>query len=299
MRIYGLLRLDAGSIPEGHGRLDPPARNPALKKKSVKLALMPASRSFVCCASTCLFVASLPAQDQRSPTIQNLLPPDAMIIETADLSAAVEKPRQLVLWMQSPDKILREIDHPGETYCGDSVYGDHWYGPTRLSLIDAAKHELLNTLEVPDFFEHPGDQHSFPIPFFVSNDFYNVPRPNSKGEGTPKILNLSDLTGEGYAGQFVLFEYEFCGTALTSVLGYSRVSDRAVQYQVEVLGEGDTLFFDTWVATIFGRKSASPGHWDFTWEPGHGANVTIHEEVSFDGVRQLFVDHQERMPHPE
>jgi hypothetical protein len=52
----------------------------------------------------------------------------------------------------------------------------------------------------------------------------------------PKIRNLRDLTGEGYAGQFVLFEYEFCGNALTSVLGYSQVYDQAVQYQVEVLG---------------------------------------------------------------
>jgi hypothetical protein len=75
-----------------------------------------------------------------------------MIIETADLSAAVGIPRKLVLWMQSPEKILRDVDHPGESYCGDSVYGDHWYGPTRLSLIDAAKGKMLNTIEVPDFF---------------------------------------------------------------------------------------------------------------------------------------------------
>jgi hypothetical protein len=41
-----------------------------------------------------------------------------------DLSAGVGKPRELVLWMQKPEKILREVDHPGESYCGDSVYGD-------------------------------------------------------------------------------------------------------------------------------------------------------------------------------
>jgi hypothetical protein len=190
-------------------------------------------------------------------------------------------------------KILREIDHPGESYCGDSVYGDHWYGPTRLSLIDTGKHEILNTIEVPDFFEHPGDGDSFPIPFFVPNDFYDVPNPNSKNEGTPKILNLRDLTGDGYPGQFVLFEYEFCGTPLTSVLGYSRVSDRAVQYQVEVLRSNDMPSLDTWVATIFGRQPVSLGYWDFTWEPGHGANRKIHEQVSFDPASQLFVDRQE------
>jgi len=260
---------------------------------------MSASRSFVCyVAATCLLAATVPAQNLPLATIQRLLPPDALIIEVADLGAAVGKPRQLVLWMQHPEKILREIDHPGESYCGDSVYGDHLYGPTRLSVIDAGKHELLNTLEIPDFFEHPGDGNSFPTPFFVPNDFYNVPNPNSKNEGTPKILNLRDLTGEGYAGQFVLFEYEFCGIPLTSVLGYSRVSDKAVQYQVEVLAGDDRPSFDTWVATIFGRRPVSPGHWDFTWDPGHGADRKIHEHVSFDPMGQLFLDQQEITPYP-
>jgi hypothetical protein len=259
---------------------------------------MSSSHSLVCLAAICLLASALPAQSPTPASLQKLLPPDAMIIETADLSAAVGKPRQLVLWMQSPDKILRDIDHPGEAYCGDSVYGDHWYGPTRLSLIDAGKHEKLNTIGIPDFFEHLGDEHSFPIPFFVPNDFYSVPSPNSKNEGIPKILNLRDLTGEGYPGQFVLFEYEFCGTALTSVLGYSRVLDRAVQYQVEVLGDNDALSFDAWVATIFGRQPVSPGHWDFTWDPGHGADRKIHEQVSFDPIGQLFVDQQQITPYP-
>jgi len=241
-------------------------------------------------------MTSLVAQNPPAPAIQTLLPAGAMIIETADLTDAAGKPRELVLWMQHPDKILREIDHPGESYCGDSVYGDHWYGPARLSLIDSERHKILNTLEIPDYFEHPGDGRSFPIPFFVSNAFYSVPSPNSKNEGTPKILNLRDLTGEGYAGHFVLFEYEFCGTALTSVFGYSRVYDRAVQYQVEVRGSDDSLNFDTWVATIFARPPVSPGHWDFTWEPGHDANRKLHEQVSFDPVGQLFVDRQEIMP---
>ena len=52
----------------------------------------------------------------------------------------------------------------------------------------------------------------------------------------------------------------------------------------------------TKTATIFGRQTVSPGHWDFTWEPGHGANRKIHEQVSFDPVNQLFVDRQEITP---
>jgi hypothetical protein len=96
----------------------------------------------------------------------------------------------------------------------------------------------------------------------------------------------------------VLYEYEVCGTALTSVFGYSRASDMAVQYQVEVLGRDDPASIDTWVSTVFGRKPVRPGYWNFSWEPGHGANVTIHEEVSFDRARQLFVDQQTITPYP-
>ena len=264
--------------------------------QSDKMAFMMASRFLLCCAATCLVVARLPGQNQPSPTVQSLLPPDAVMIETADLSVAAGKPRELVLWMQRPEKILREVDHPGESYCGDAVYGDHWYGPTRLSLVDAEKLQILNTIEVPDFFEHPGDGRSFPIPFFVSNEFYDVPNPNSKKEGTPRILNLRDLTGEGYRGQFVLFEYEFCGIPLTSVLGYSRVSDKAVQYQVDVLASDAAPGRETWVAAIFGRQPVRAGHWDFIWEPGHGAKRKIHEQVAFDPVSQSFVEYQEITP---
>jgi hypothetical protein len=265
--------------------------------------------SFAAAAAILKFAITLAAQGSSSASIQNLLPPDAQIIESADLSAAAGKPRQLVLWMQSPQKVQRDTN-PENGHCGDSVYGDYWYGPTRLSLLDAAQHRLINTVEIRDFFEVAGDdEHSFPIPFFVSNDFYHVPRPDARKQGTPKILDLRDLTGEGLAGQFVLFEYEACGIALTSALGYSRTSDLAVQYHVEVLGgvelQGGAGILgtkdapprlDLWVATIFGRKPVRPGYWIFAWQPGHGASVTIHEEVSFDRARQLFVDRQTTTP---
>ena len=266
---------------------------------SASRTFMSASRTVAGYATACLLLVSLKAQNRSSPAIQDLLPLDAKIIETADLRAVPGKSRQLVLWMQNPEKILRKTDHPGDVYCGDPVYGDHWFGPARLSLVDLSRHALVNTIEIRDFFEHFDDEeHTFPIPFFVSNEFYHVPSPNAEKEGTPRILNLSDLTGEGYAAQFVLFEHEVCGTALTSVLGYSRVYDLAVQYHVEVLSEKDTPSLDTWVPTIFGRKPVRPGYWNFMWEPGRGANVTIHEDVSFDRVRQLFVDKQEIKPAP-
>jgi hypothetical protein len=47
-----------------------------------------------------------------------------------------------------------------------------------------------------------------------------------------------------------------------------------------------------WVDQIFARKPERPGRWDFTWEPGHGRDCEIHDEVSLGAARQLFVDKQ-------
>jgi hypothetical protein len=123
----------------------------------------------------------------------------------------------------------------------------------------------------------------------VQNGPYYVPRVNTNKEGLPKILNLRDLTGEGVAGQFVLFEYEACAISLTTVFGFSPKSDRAVQYGVETLNESGKPEVVPWVEQVFGEKPIGPGHWDFTWEPGHGADGAVHEEVSFDPAKQVFV----------
>jgi hypothetical protein len=171
-----------------------------------------------------LAAATVIAAQSLSPdAIGKLLPPDARVIETADLTATPGKPRTLVLWMRSPSKVLRLSNK--EYYCADSVDGDHWMGPTRLSLVNSAEIELLNTIEIKNpFFGEPDD--SFRLPFLVQGDYYWVPHPNAKKEGAPRLLNLRDLTGDGMAAQFVLFAYVACNVVSTSVLGYDRPSDR-------------------------------------------------------------------------
>ena len=144
----------------------------------------------------------------------------------------------------------------------------------------------------------PDPEDSFRVPFIVENWYYHVPQVNSKKEGLPTILNLRDLTGEGVATEFVLFMYEACGIAATSVFGYSRQFDRAVQYGVEIVHNSQESKIQVWVGQIFAAKPVRPGYWDFTWNPGHGADVKIHEQVSFDRARQLFVDKQEITPYP-
>lgn len=235
-----------------------------------------------------LAAANLGAQSTMSTWISGLLPPEAKVIETAEVNTPKKTDRALVLWMLHPKRLVRK--EAGDFGCADWVYGDHWYGPTRLSLVDLVKKRLINTVEILGMYDGAQEpEHDFPIPFLVSNGFYYVPGVNGDDEGTPRILNLRDLTGEGVAGQFVLFEFEVCSISLTSALGYSRKSDRAVQYGVETLNQDGKPEIVPWVEQVFGRKPDRPGHWDFNWQPGHGVDATVPEEVSFDPAKQVFV----------
>jgi hypothetical protein len=237
--------------------------------------------------SALLLVETLNAQNGSVGDFGKLLATGAKIIETANPTTNVGKIRVFVLWMQQPKKVVRD---PDVGYCGDDVYGDHWFGPTRLSLVDVTDGRILNTIKIvgPAFIGDPAD--SFRLPYFVSNTYYYVPRVNSKGEGKPQVLRLRDLTGDGVADEFVMFMYGACGIAETSVFGYDQRSDRALQYPVEVRSGNDAPETEFWVDQIFAKKPNRPGHWSFTWEPGHGSEDIIHEEVSFDPVRQVFVD---------
>jgi hypothetical protein len=235
-----------------------------------------------------LLAANLAGQGVTSPWITGILPPEAKVIETGDLKVGGRNSRGLVLWMLHPTRVVRQ--ESGGLGCADWVYGDHWYGPTRLSLFDVTNKKLINTIEIRGMYEGAEEKdHDFPIPFLVQNGSYYVPRVGSDKEGAPIILNLRDLTGEGVAGQFVLFEYEACAISLTTVLGYSPKSDRAVQYGVERLTETGKPEVVPWVEQVFGAKPIRPGHWDFTWKPGHGAEGSVHEQVSFDRQKQVFV----------
>jgi hypothetical protein len=228
--------------------------------------------------------------------IQKLIPRKARVIEMAELHGGKADGRALLLWMLHPKRVMRQ-GNPG---CSDWVYGDHWCGPVRLSLIDLRNKKVVNTVEIRGLNEG-GDEpeHGFPIPFRVSDEFYHVPEIDKNKEGAPRILNLRDLTGEGVVGQFVLFEYLVCGVSYTTVLGYSSRTDAAVQFRVEVSAPGEKTETVSWVPHLFQEAPARPGYWNFTWEPGHGADCEIHEEVVIDQNRQLFVDHRTITPSPD
>jgi hypothetical protein len=232
----------------------------------------------------------LNAQSGSGGDLGKLLPTDAKIIETANLTTKSGKSRAFVLWMQQPKKVVRD---PDAGYCGDAVYGDHWFGPTRLSLVDPVADRVLNTIRIvgPAFIGDPAD--SFRVPYFVPNIYYYVPHLTSKGEGKPEILKLRDLTGDGIADEFVMFMYGACGIAETGAFGYNANLDRTLQYAVEVITGKGAPESELWVDQIFAEKPKGPGHWSITWSPGHGSEDIIHEEVSFDPARQLFEDQRQ------
>ncbi|MGC4051253.1 MAG: hypothetical protein QM757_17980 [Paludibaculum sp.] len=253
-------------------------------------------RTPLCKLAFIVFSAYLYAQPStQAKWIQRLLPPEARIIETADLKTNEGQPRSLVLWMLHPTRVKR---HREALTCSDDVYGDHWYGLTRLSLLDAGRKSLINTIEVQDsMMTNGGSDDGFAVPYFVSNIAYEVPRADRQGEGAPLILSLKDLTGEGVAGQFVLASYVACGISGTSVFGYSSRRDQATQYQVEINEEGEKPKLEWWVPRIFHAQPVHPGQWDYSWEPGHGCDCIIHDQVEFDRARQVFVDQRRVTPY--
>ena len=233
----------------------------------------------------------LAATSLMAQSFEKLLPKGAVVIESADVSGIAQKPRVLVLWMLNPQK-----RNGGPEYCGTVVDGDYWVGQTKLSLVDPAG-KLISTVNIADVPRYDGsgkpfDVGDFHLPFYISDDYYYVPKKDAKGRGNPQLLRLRDFTGEGASAQFAMFTYQACGIADTSVFGYSASYDRAVQYSVLVRGNDGKTTIEQWVEQIFAKKPVRPGYWKFTWRPGHGSDDEIHEEVSFDRAKQQFVDRQ-------
>lgn len=206
--------------------------------------------------------------------LETLLPSNAQILETKDISTIAGKPRTLVLWMTGAVKV-----HDRDEYCGTSVYGDYWRGNAKLSVIDSSAQHVVNTLGLGDV----------DLPFYVKGYYYHIDRPDQAHKGKPDILHLSDLTGEGRAAQFRIFEYEACGIAAARIYGYRPQTDRAVAYDVEVRERNHTHREQN-IDNVFDRDPVKPGYWDITWKPGHGSDDTYHDIVHFDAKRQIFVD---------
>ncbi len=158
--------------------------------------------------------ASLAAQDSSAHRVADLLPGGARIIETAIVPVRTARTRTLVLWMNSPRRVISAWDS-----AADFLYGDHWFGPTFLSLIDPSNARLIDTIGIHPDQEMPDGAGGFAVPFLTYGEPYYVPHPDKDGKGKPLFLHLRDLTGEGVAGQFAVFCHVASGIAAGSVLG--------------------------------------------------------------------------------
>lgn len=217
--------------------------------------------------------------------LEELLPGGAKIIETAKLRIP-GKSRLLVLWMLRPTRRSSGVGN-----CAANVEGDYWEGPANLSLVNQATFTIVNTVGIVK----GSDDGTFRIPFSVPGPLYYIPQPDSDGRGVPEILRLRDFTGEGVEAQFPLFTYVACGIVSTALWGYDSVLDRAVSYSVEAQSNAGKRV-GLWVDQVFATTPVRPGYWNFTWSPGHGADFSIHEEVSFDASRKVFVETQSHSP---
>jgi len=239
-----------------------------------------------------LLAASAMGQDHSARPVADLLPHDARIIETANVPLRdTSKQRRLVLWMSEPRRVMSTWDS-----ASDFLYGDHWLGPTFLSLVEPSTSKLINTVRVRTNSED--EEENFVLPFFTNDGFYDVPHPDTDRRGKPLLMHLRDFTGEGVAAQFVLFDHVVSGIAAGSVLGYSSHADMAVQYSVETTQNKFSPVVQLWAVQVFDSKPLRAGYWKFTWEPAHGSSELIDEEVHFDRARQLFIEKSASRPYP-
>ena len=83
-----------------------------------------------------------------------------------------------MLWMTAPRRVMSHWDS-----AFNLLYGDHWFGPEFLSLIDPSTGRLINIVTVHPNQESPDEQGGFTIPFFTMNHPYYVPHPDKDGKG--------------------------------------------------------------------------------------------------------------------
>lgn len=239
-----------------------------------------------------------PAARADDQALAGILPAEAQIIETRDITPIAKKSRVLVLWMvnaQEHDCAKDEDNAVVDQACASAVpnwlYEDFWEGPTRLSLVDANGRRIVNTI----------DMGSERVPAYVQSLPYSIPNPDENGEGKPEILNLRDLTGEGAAAQFFFIEETDWPAMGAKIFGYQATTDQVVQYRIKFTRNGlatvgfEVRGFSALAYLMLNYKPVKPGYWNFRWSYGRGNETSYHEVVRFDRKRQIFVDkHSEK-----
>jgi len=171
--------------------------------------------------------------------------------------------------MVTPEKHPRFDD---EVYtCPERTRGNYYAGPTRVSLVDGASGEIINTVRVTirSVTETAGrteerDDDSFDIPYLIRRDLYRVGAPRRGHEGKPTIINLKDYNADGRALEFALFNAESCSGVGVQLIGYSVAKDQVIQYPFRSTDDRANAKPWLWADDFFAHKPLSRGHWHYT-----------------------------------
>lgn len=219
------------------------------------------------------------------------LPPDALIIEEHSLAGKGYPHRALLLWMIKPEKRPNEYEATDPYTCPDETRGSYYTGATRVSLIDRATGQIINTVEVKQEYEEGED--SFDIPYAIREGYYYKVEgePKEGEEAKPQIMWLKDYNGDGSALEFALFDAPACMGLQTTLIGYSTSKDKVIQYliKLEVDDEGKADREEShWADYLFSKKPLRPGYWRYEIDyRGRGGSLCKYE-ISYNKREEQF-----------
>jgi len=231
----------------------------------------------LCFVVTSLLVAGRMAEAQaaseKAPAQVKGLPSGARIIETRAIKPEIRADRALVLWMINPTENRREGSE--EYSCPEFSRGSHFSGPTRASLVNAREGSIINTIPIKD----AEGEDRFDIPFRIRGGFYyTVKGVTNEAEGTPTILDLKDINGDGVDCEFALFDQQACMGLATTSIGYSRNQDKVICYPIHLTRSDGKTTVSNWADYLFEKKPISPGVWKYEIDyRGRGGSLDSYE----------------------
>lgn len=237
---------------------------------------------------------------QAKPTANAYgLPQGAVVVEVRSLVTAGHGDRSLILWMLKPKRYPRTIDADGPYTCPEETRGNFFQGPTRVSLFNTLSKKIINTVEIQDASDGTD---SFDIPYKIRDGYYyhveGAVRKNV--EAKPQILWLRDYNGDGRAMEFALFDAWACMGLETTLIGYSEIQDKVVQYPIDLQvvsekeNKRETLL---WADYLFSKTPRKPGYWKYEIDyRGRGGSLDRYEvtynrqKESFEGKLVINID---------
>jgi hypothetical protein len=148
----------------------------------------------------------------------------------------------------------------------------------------------------------------FSVPYrILSGLYYLVPGVPKESEGKPALLKLRDLNGDGIAAEAAFFEAESCMGLPTTLIGYSVVQDRVIQYRAEIevtefeqkilgdrLGQRrrsgkPKVEAQVWIDYLFSEKAVRPGHWKYKIDYSGREGCIDSYDLRYNQSRETFV----------